>query len=115
MIILYRNRKAEEQFSSAYKKKWRYPERVKVKLEAAENFIRNAGSMSDIANYRPFHLERLSGSRHDEWSIRVGNTGYRITFIPCNGDREEITDGDILSICTGIKIVKVTEVSNHYE
>ena len=24
MIVLYKNRKAEEQFSSVYKKKWRY-------------------------------------------------------------------------------------------
>lgn len=37
------------------------------------------------------------------------------TMIPCNNDGNEITEGDILAQCKMIKIVKVTEVSNHYE
>lgn len=54
-------------------------------------------------------------TRKNEWSIRVGNTGYRVTMIPCNDDEEEIVEGDILAKCRIIKIVKITEVSNHYE
>ena len=115
MKILYRNTIAEKQFCSKYKKKWRYPEQVKKKLEAAENYIISANSLMDIANYRPFHFERLKGSRKDEWSIRLGNTGYRVTMIPCDDNENEILDGDILAQCKTIKIVKVTEVSNHYE
>ena len=41
MKILYKNSTAEKQFCSKYKKKWRYPEIVKKKLEAVENFIIN--------------------------------------------------------------------------
>ena len=91
MQILYKNDAAKKQFCSECKKKWRYPEQVKKKLESAENFILNAESLMDIASYIPFHFEHLKGNRKDEWSIRLGNTGYRV------------------------KIVKVTEVSNHYE
>ena len=83
--------------------------------ESAENFILNADSLMDIANYSPFHFERLKGKRKDEWSIRLGNTGYRVTMIPCDNSENEIVEGDILSQCKMIKIVKVTEVSNHYE
>lgn len=36
-------------------------------------------------------------------------------MIPCDADENEITDGDIMAQCKYIKIVKVTEVSNHYE
>ena len=35
-----------------------------------------------------------------------------------NGNKnkgEEITEGDIIAQCKMIKIIKVTEVSNHYE
>ncbi len=39
MQILYKNATAKKQFCSKYKKKWRYPEQVKKKLESAENFI----------------------------------------------------------------------------
>lgn len=115
MTILYKNKIAKEQFCSEYKKKWRYPVQVKNKLEAAENYIINSDSLSDIANYPPFHFERLKGNRKDEWSIRLGNTGYRVTMIPCDDNGDEIVDGDIMAQCKMIKIVKVTEVSNHYE
>ena len=115
MQILYKNETVKKQFCSEYKKKWRYPEQVRKKLEAAENFIRNAESLMDVANYPPFHFEHLKGDRKDEWSIRLGNTGYRVTMIPCDNDGNKITEGDILAQCKMIKIVKVTEVSNHYE
>lgn len=115
ITILYKSMAAKEQFCSEYKKKWKYPEQVKIKLEAAENFIKNSNSLMDIVNYIPFHFERLKGKRRDEWSIRLGNTGYRVTMIPCSDAGEEITEGDIIAQCKMIKIIKVTEVSNHYE
>ncbi len=115
MTILYKNENVKKQFSSTYKKKWRYPEQVKRKLEAAENFITNSDSLLDIANYPPFRFERLKGHRKNEWSIRLGNTGYRVTMIPCDSKGIEIIDGDIMAQCKMIKIVRVTEVSNHYE
>ena len=115
MKILYKNETAKKQFCSNYKKTWRYPEQVKKKLEAAENFIDNSNSLLDIVNYPPFRFERLKGQRKYEWSIRLGNTGYRVTMIPCDDDGNEIIEGDIIAKCKMIKIVKVTEVSNHYE
>ncbi len=75
----------------------------------------NAEYLMDIANYIPFHFEHLRGDRKDEWSIRLGKTGYMVTMIPCDNDGSEIIKGDILAQCKMIKIVKVTEVSNHYE
>lgn len=114
MQILYKSETAKKQFCSECKKKWKYPEQVKRKLEAAENFICNAESLMDVMNYIPFHFEHLIGDRKNEWSIRLGNTGYRVTMIPCDSDENEITEGDILAQCKMIKIVKVTEVSNHY-
>ena len=115
MNILYKNKLAEKQFCARYKKKWKYPEQVRKKLEAAENYMINADSLMDVANYLPFHFERLRGDRKDEWRIRLGNTGYRVTMIPCDENENEILEGDILANCKMIKIVKVTEVSNHYE
>lgn len=115
MTILYRNETVKKQFCSEYKKQWRYPEQVKKKLEAAENFILSSSSLLDIANYTPFRFELLKGNRKDEWSIRLGNTGYRVTMIPCDDNGIEIVDGDIIEQCKMIKIIKVTEVSNHYE
>ena len=58
MKIIYKNTTVEKQFCSKYKKKWRYPEQVKKKLEAAENYMIHADSLMDIANYQPFPFDR---------------------------------------------------------
>ena len=104
MKILYKNAAAERQFSSKYKSKWRYPEQVKKKLLVAENYISDSDSLKDIVSYSPFRFEHLRG-----------NTGYRVTMIPCDDKGNEIVEGDIITQCKSIKIIKITEVSNHYE
>lgn len=115
MKILYNSTKVERQFSSRYKKKWRYPPMVIEKLVSAENFILQAESLMDVANFTPYRFERLKGKRKNEWSIRLGNTGYRVILIPCDDNGTEIIHGDILAQCKTIKVVLVMEVSNHYE
>ena len=79
------------------------------------DFITDAESFRDLAMNRPLRLEKLLGNLKDQWSIRVGNTAYRITLIPCDDNEVEITSGDILAMATTIKIVEIVEVSNHYE
>lgn len=115
MKILFKNITVEKSFSSKYKKKWRYPEQVKKRLVSTENYILQAPSLKDIANYPPFHFHQLKGNRKGEWSIYLGNTGYRVTMIPCDDEGNEIKQGDIIAQCHTIRIVLVTEVSNHYE
>ena len=115
MKVLFRNTTAEQQFSSKYRKKWRYPKQVITKLLAAENYIQNADSLFDIATYPPFHFHGLEGNRKEEWSIYLGHTGYRIIIIPCDDSGNEIVCGDIMAQCKAIRIIKVTEVTNHYE
>ena len=115
MKIIYKNKSVEKQFNSAYQEKWKYDKNIKIKLIAIENFLLQASSLLDVQNYPPFHFHRLKGKRNSEWSLYVGNTGYRIVVIPCDDNEYELVDGDILAQCKYIKIIKITEVSNHYE
>ncbi len=92
-----------------------YSEDIKLLLIITRDYITDAVSFQDIAMNRPLRLERLSGKLKNLWSIRVGNTKYRIILIPCDDNEVEITNGDILAIATTIKIVEIVEVSNHYE
>ena len=115
MKILYENKSARSQFCSEYSKKWKYPSNVQMKIKAMENYIQSAESLKDIYTYKPYRMHSLIGDRKNEWSLSLGNTGYRVTFIPCDDNEKEITQGDIISQCKSIKIIKVTEVSNLYE
>lgn len=115
MKIIYKNCAVEKQFSSKYQSKWKYPQQVKIKLLAAEKLIKAAESLQDIACYIPFRFHILRGDRKNEWSISLGNTGYRVTLIPCDDQERPIVTGDVMAKCKVIKVVLVTEVSNHYE
>ena len=114
MKITYVNKTARESFDPSFQKKWKYPQKVKEKLLSVENFIRQASSLQDVVCYLPFHFHPLKGDRKGEWAINVGKTGYRVTCIPCNQNGQEILNGDIIRECSSIKIIMVTEVSNHY-
>lgn len=115
MIIKYKTKLAEHQFNSQYQSKWKYPEAVRKKLLSTENYIQNANSLSDIVRYPPFRFHLLKGKRKGEWSISLGNTGFRVTIIPCDNNGRELLSGDIIGQCKSIEIVTITEVSNHYE
>lgn len=115
MVIKYKDRTAEEQFSSKYKKRWQYPEAVKTRLVATENYIDQADSLLDIVQYPSYRFHPLRGDRKGEWSISLGKTGYRVTVIPCDEHGKQILSGDIVAQCKSIRIIEVTEVSNHYE
>lgn len=114
MKIMYKNKAVKKQFSSKYKSNWRYSTSVTQKLVAAENFFIQAESLQDIVSYPPFHFHSLKGDRKDEWSVYLGNTGYRVTLIPCDDDGYSITSGDIIAKCKAIKVIMITEVSKHY-
>ena len=115
MEILFNNKTAEKQFSPKYRNKWRYPDAVKTKLLSIENALRAATSLQDIVNFSPYKFHPLKGDRKHEWSIYIGNTGFRVTLIPCDDEGNPIISGDIIAQCKKIKVVLVTEVSNHYE
>ena len=115
MEIAYKSKSAEKQFSPDYAKKWKYPEKVKEKLLAMETFIRRAESLRDILNYHPYHFHQLQGSRCGEWSMYVGNTGYRVTVYPCTDDWKIIPTEKVVELSRTIKKLKIMEVSKHYE
>lgn len=81
MKISYRNRSVKKQFASEFASKWKYPEPVKLKLIAIELFIRNTKNLQDLINYNPYHFHQLQGKLKGEYSIYVGNTGYRVTMV----------------------------------
>ena len=56
MKILYKNKTAEKQFSPKHQSKWKYPEKVKMKLLSIENAIQQATCLQDIARMPQYHF-----------------------------------------------------------
>ena len=116
--VIYKSRKIERQFSDEYASLWRYPADAIRGLHLVNDFLRAAVSFKSLAEYKPLHLERLSGKWKPtgEWSIRLGATsGYRAILIPCDEDEVELIGGDVMALAAVIKVVKITGVTNHYD
>ena len=71
MEILYKSKAVEKQFSSKYKKTWKYPKEVKRKLEAAENFIVSSSSLTTHHFIFMAYMEIEKESGVYIWEIRV--------------------------------------------
>jgi len=122
MKTIFKNDKVKEQYCDAYSSKWtKYSPKEKESLAALNNIVSQAQSLQDLRCYPPLHLEKITGKikkrkkATGEWSIRIVGTKYRVIFIPCDDQEQELVGGDILAIATSIKIIKITEVSSHYE
>ncbi len=70
MEILYKSKAVEKQFSSKYKKTWKYPKEVKRKLEAAENFIVSLYSLTTRHFISMAYMEIEKESGVYIWEIR---------------------------------------------
>ncbi len=122
MITIFKNERIRILYCERDSKEWhRYSENEKEALIALNVIVESAQSLQDLRCYPPLHLEIIKGKLKNrkaptgEWSIRVIGTKYRVIFIPCDDDGNEKIGGDILAEAQVIKIIKITEVSKHYD
>jgi proteic killer suppression protein len=116
MQINYKSSKLQELCSDIRKATKAFNADVAEKLLYAVNFIEMAESLMDVRNYPPFHFHQLKNNKKGLCSIYLGKKlGYRLLVIPLlNG--EKATPEEIFgSKAVEIKIIKIEEVSNHYE
>ena len=90
-------------------------------LLADINFIEQASSFNAIMSYPPFHCHPLGHKKKDLtgfWGLDVKGrkTSWRIIVAPLDENENIITPGpDFMSVCKSITIIRIEEVSNHYE
>lgn len=90
-------------------------------LLAKINLIEEADSFNDIMSYLPFHCHQLGKKQKDYtnfWGLDVKGrkTAWRIIVAPLDhNERIIVPDADFCKICKTIKIIRIEEVSKHYE
>ena len=116
MEIMYRSQQLKAICKDIRKATKAFNFNVAEKLIATINYIESAESLVDIRNYPSFHFHQLKHNKKEYCSIYLGKKlGYRLLVIPLlNGEPakpEEIFSSKAIEI----KIMKIEEVSNHYE
>ena len=116
MKINYKSPKLQELCSDIRKATKAFNADVAEKLLSAVEYIKSAESLIYVRNYPPFHFHQLKNDKKGLYSIYLGKKlGYRLLVVPLlNG--EKATPEEIFgSKAVEIKIIKIEEVSNHYE
>lgn len=119
MKIKYANAKLEKQCTNvkAAAKLFGGDKKLAISLLARINAIEAANVMKDIIVIPQFHFHGLQGNRKNLFAIDVKTRRdkWRIIVCPLNENEEIFHPCHIDEIANVVKIVRVEEVSAHYE
>ncbi len=91
MIVSFFDKETEKVFKQLYSRK--LPESIQRVALRKLIMINNAKDLNDLRIPPANHLEKLSGDRNGQYSIRI-NDQYRICFRFSNGDFHDVEIGD---------------------
>jgi len=77
MIRSFKNKETEKVFNRYFSKK--YPQNIQRRALLQLRSLHHAGNINDLRNPPSNHLEKLSGDREGQHSIRINNQ-WRICF-----------------------------------
>lgn len=119
MKIKYANAKLEQQCTSikAATKLFGGDKKLAISLLSRINAIEAADVIKDIIVIPQFHFHGLQGNMKDLFAIDVKTRRdkWRIIVCPLNADEEMFHPCHIDEISNIVKIVRIEEVSAHYE
>ena len=90
MIKTFRNKETEKIYNRYFSKK--YPADIQRRALLQLRSLHNAVSINDLRNPPSNHLEKLSGEREGQYSIRI-NDRWRICFV---WDGNDVYDAEIV-------------------
>ena len=116
MEIVYKSKKLQGLCQDMHQATKAFNSKVAEKLISAINYIESAENLMDVRNYPPFHFHQLKHDKKEYCSIYLGKKlGYRLLIIPLLNGKPATPEEIFSSSAIEIKIIKIEEVSNHYE
>jgi len=117
MEISYANKKVQELCEKHEIRKKKLGNQVADRLSLAMKILDKAKNLEEVASYNHLHLHKLVGNFDGFFAIDIGRKlGYRLIFRPMKGSHEYWIEFENLStVYRMTELIKVSEVSNHYE
>lgn len=112
MKLIYTNKTVKKQCTELRKAKKDFSEKVTEKLHQLITFLEAADSLASVTAFPKYHFHQLKGERQGQFTIDIDGrkSSYRLIV----GFREEDIE-KVFSSPIEIEILKIEEVSNHYE
>lgn len=119
MQVEYASERVKKQCSdSATAKKFFGGSDILVRsLRSRINALEQAENLSDIINTPPFRFHNLKGNYAGYYAIDVKTSRdpWRIILEPLRDDKSTYIPCHIDEVATVVRVVKIVEVSKHYE
>ena len=87
-------------------------------LKATINYIEQAVTLSDVAAFQPFHFHSTDFYIENSFGLDIAGrkSKYRLIVIPIDDSWNIVINDDLFfRKCKEVHILKIEEVSNHYE
>ncbi|MEE6683599.1 type II toxin-antitoxin system RelE/ParE family toxin [Limosilactobacillus reuteri] len=116
---MYKNRSVEKVCKSLKKARKKYPSDVAEGLFGLINYLKAAPSLLDVNVMRIYNLHSLKGDRNGQLALDINGRrgGYRLICVPLNEQYEcsDMPKDNLVLYYKSIRIIRIEEVSNHYE
>ena len=114
MKLIYTNKTVEKQCTELRRAKKDFSDKIAVKLHLLINFLEAADSLASVTAFPKYHFHQLKGKRQGQGQFALDIDGRRSSYRLIVEFREEDLE-KVFSSPVEIEILKIEEVSNHYE
>lgn len=112
MKIVYQSSTVEKQCNELRRAKRDFPEKIAKKLLNRVNFLKAAENLESVINNPVLHFHDLKGKLDGFYAIDIDGrrSSYRLIV-----RFDDYSKALVFADSKSIEIIKITEVSNHYE
>lgn len=110
----YKSKRLKRLCTDIKKANKKYGNDIAVELHALINFLTASRNLQDVNAMRIYNLHGLIGNRAGEYALDIKgrSSSYRLIIVPLNGNSNK---EDLTMFYTSISIIRIEEVSKHYE
>ena len=112
MKLIYTNKTVKKQCTELRRAKKDFSDKIAVKLHQLINFLEAADSLASVTAFPKYHFHQLKGKRQGQFALDIDGRrcSYRLIVEFREEDLEKVFPSPV-----EIEILKIEEVSNHYE
>ncbi|OQQ77638.1 hypothetical protein BUE87_01405 [Ligilactobacillus salivarius] len=115
----YKNKKVKKLCTNIAHAKRNMDSKIVTKLYSLINLLEESKNLQDVNAFLIYNLHKLVGDRSGNYALDIGErrAGYRLIIKPLDEDSNQKMNlnDNLIEFYSSIEIVRIEEVSKHYE
>lgn len=117
--LRYKTKTVEKQCTNLKKAQRAFGQKTAVALFGLINLLESSPSLQDVNALMIYNLHKLSGNLKGLCALDIAgrSNSYRLIIQPLNDAGDPVIDrgSDLIAYYSNVNIIRIEEVSNHYE